>query len=938
MSKQFLSIDDHYIPRVREGVSVEEVVSRAAPRNYVLIHPETHLLRSMAFKDYFLWQSIDGSKSLGQLKQEYYQKFKVLPTQHISDLVRHWLEKDFLAGGEEYQSLPVKESRVLGLISNSLSSLFLRNSLGPVAMLFSSRWASYLFVILSFALMAGVVYEGGLAVFTQVFSMGIPMSRILIYGTVAIYLIIALKSFFRLGCLFRGPRYRGDRMSMGFFFLFPFFRIATVGFLLKPQEQRVYTHLNGWVISLFLSGLCFSVFLFVPADLMGGMSATLASVGLENVKVELIFLCMGFASLVEFVVNSCPFFRSNMIYLIDEFTSGIPVRILSKLYLKDAAFFKDEKSPGDVKMVKVYLTLSFIWVIFGSSFLLTGMSRLSEGLADELQEHVNLGADAQGILQLLLYSPVIMGFLYLFWRLVQPFVERQRQNPIWKNPMVLNMAFLAIALVVSVAYYFLPQLLMRTCVSVFVGFSLMKLYRSSGVFVLATSKAQLHLQVVTLALVILSIVLLEPLILAGLGVVWLVFSGWQFYYISPSSVTWRAKSIAVATLLAVLIFFGAYSLGLAPGLSWLWLFSAGLWMSLFIWMHSGDLGASFCQATLASLAFFAACLFFEADAKLGESFICLGVICSLMWGLSMYAGGLNILKKAPSCIQSFPGENKQSLEETLSIIAASLLGHSIVKAQQEVQSGAGGAMRAYEKWFSRLLSPEYLRIFLKISLSAVSWEERGQWSEKVANYKLTELEDKVSLTLEKRIHLLRSQLLFKGFKSSELVDLAQYFEIISYQEGDLIVKQEDEGHPYLEIMVSGQALMEKDTSDKIRSVLAELKSRDAIRSEDLVRDNRYDFSVRCLSDVVTLRLHRNHFMSWGQKSPELLYKVVDSMQLADMIMNLSLFRDFSASQVRLVMEQLKKKSLMEGKVIIEQGEEGDEFYLLDEGKVEIIIN
>jgi cAMP-dependent protein kinase regulator len=80
-----------------------------------------------------------------------------------------------------------------------------------------------------------------------------------------------------------------------------------------------------------------------------------------------------------------------------------------------------------------------------------------------------------------------------------------------------------------------------------------------------------------------------------------------------------------------------------------------------------------------------------------------------------------------------------------------------------------------------------------------------------------------------------------------------------------------------------------------------------------------------------------NFLQWSQEYPELFKKVLASMALSEMISKLSLFKDFSNSQMGILMEKLKKIEVPANHDVIEEGTEGDEFFLLDQGEVDVLI-
>ncbi|MBF0245955.1 MAG: hypothetical protein HQL31_11910, partial [Planctomycetes bacterium] len=139
MRVEALAIGDEFVPLPRPGVLSQEVHSQGRPRTYVLYLPEGTAMDTVAVKDHFLWECMDGKKSLGALKQDYYAKFKSLPTAHLTDLTRRWLRLGFLeksAATEEVAELVRRRSL---LPSVRLPLHFPKLLLAPLAAPLSSK-------------------------------------------------------------------------------------------------------------------------------------------------------------------------------------------------------------------------------------------------------------------------------------------------------------------------------------------------------------------------------------------------------------------------------------------------------------------------------------------------------------------------------------------------------------------------------------------------------------------------------------------------------------------------------------------------------------------------------------------------------------------------------------------------------------------------------
>jgi len=222
------------------------------------------------------------------------------------------------------------------------------------------------------------------------------------------------------------------------------------------------------------------------------------------------------------------------------------------------------------------------------------------------------------------------------------------------------------------------------------------------------------------------------------------------------------------------------------------------------------------------------------------------------------------------------------------------------------------------------------------SIGSIPWDHRAHWSGRLERYSAPK--QVKNFTNEMRYKFLKSQLMFRGFNVEELDLLVQYLELQPYRKGEYLASDGEAGHPYLEIVASGQLrIQEEEVGEPDPKVLADLGQKEAVRSEDLFSDQPYNFDAVWMSEGLTIKLHRVQFLLWGKEHPQLLKKVLNSLALSEMISKLSLFKDFSNSQMRLLMEKLEKIEVPAGHDVIEEGKEGDEFFLLDSGEVEVLV-
>lgn len=314
------------------------------------------------------------------------------------------------------------------------------------------------------------------------------------------------------------------------------------------------------------------------------------------------------------------------------------------------------------------------------------------------------------------------------------------------------------------------------------------------------------------------------------------------------------------------------------------------------------------------------------------------LIMSFLAPLGWQRARLKCLGAFSQCLFVDMENPEKSVKDTMHQIMSLMLGKWATDDLAKGNVSLPKFSAAGRRWMLKFLDEMSWREFGRIALNGAKSSERKSLEEEANLKVLSRMELKGKLSLEQKVRVLNSQLSFKGFSKPDIEPLADYLEVREYEADDLIMEQGADGRPCLEIILKGHVVLERTKPGGSQSVLAELGAMEALKFDDLFSDAPYDFTARCEGSVVTVRLYRQHVVEWALQSEGRMAKVLESVNLANMIMGLSLFRDFSSSQIRLVMEKLQKVQRKAGEDVITQGDEGDEFYLLDKGEVAILIH
>ena len=192
----------------------------------------------------------------------------------------------------------------------------------------------------------------------------------------------------------------------------------------------------------------------------------------------------------------------------------------------------------------------------------------------------------------------------------------------------------------------------------------------------------------------------------------------------------------------------------------------------------------------------------------------------------------------------------------------------------------------------------------------------------------------INLTFDKKKEIIDKIILFQDIKKAELPSLVQCLQSVSYQTGDLIIKQHDEGDR-LFILVEGSAQVEIGDLAGNSKVVSYLTGNEFFGEIALLNSCERTASVRATEECTALYLKRKDFDSFLSLSPERKEKIMATLEYLRVIKALPLFKGLDSSMINLFASKMAKESYKKGEDIIKQGDEGDKFYIILEGSVDV---
>ena len=192
----------------------------------------------------------------------------------------------------------------------------------------------------------------------------------------------------------------------------------------------------------------------------------------------------------------------------------------------------------------------------------------------------------------------------------------------------------------------------------------------------------------------------------------------------------------------------------------------------------------------------------------------------------------------------------------------------------------------------------------------------------------------INLTFDKKKEIIDKIILFQDIKKEELPSLVQCLQSVSYETGELIIKQHDEGDR-LFILAEGSAQVEIEDMAGNSKVVSYLTGNEFFGEIALFKNIPRTASIRATDNCTLLYLKRKDFDSFLDLNPERREHIMATLEYLRIIKAVPLFKGIDSNMINLFASKMAKESYKKDEDIIKQGEEGDKFYIVLQGKVNV---
>ena len=207
----------------------------------------------------------------------------------------------------------------------------------------------------------------------------------------------------------------------------------------------------------------------------------------------------------------------------------------------------------------------------------------------------------------------------------------------------------------------------------------------------------------------------------------------------------------------------------------------------------------------------------------------------------------------------------------------------------------------------------------------------GLLAESTSNTSATSMSD------DKKKQLIANTIFFDDIQGSQLSQLKECLHSASYEEGDLIIKQHDQGDR-LYIIAEGKVQVEIENMAGHSQVVSYIMENEFFGEVALLTSSPRTASVRACEYTTVLYIKKKDFDVFLGLNPEKKEKITSTLNYLRLMKSIPLFRELDSSLINLLAGKMQKEEFKQGDKIIKQGDEGDKFYIILEGDCDVHVD
>jgi|GEM_PF-293491 len=957
------------VPVPTRGTICIEMDDGVSDRCYLLRHFISHTYLKLDRRDRFLWRQMDGKTSLVDIAGLYYTEFGSLGFERIGSLYHRLLDLEFLEkADDEYDYEEEKEGPVEGLmdwvhrsmdrlafrrIGAGLEDSFFANYYRLGGSFFAIEPVQLVFAVLGVLALGRFMYlsgstESGLHYFQPGGYYSLALLGLYLWNFAGSFIhefgrAMALKAN-------HSEVYRGG-------LVFRFGLLGTYvdlrGSLALKRLYRILMLFSGVTLEAFAGGLCALL----------SSSPALAKTTRELMALGAVLFTF------RIFIHLCPFFRSDLYQVSLETFRVSHLRRAALRFLRPQYWLRLWKKNQWEREELIFLGFGLwcvVWLAVGANWAVflfkTQFPDTVNSLVGRLfsdNSSYSLDEVAAMLMLLVVILPVALFLVLSLIYVISALYRMVRKMEAWEKPHWLTGALLIVCLLLGYLATSLPtdseekKLFAKSLrLLLFLGGTILGLIvwkitrqktrrlittRISGALVFGTLSSLLGLWTVSVfysqsmnQYLLIFLVLCALISVPAFGFVFRSLIGALFTHFFFS---WVAMTLAIGGTLAAIL--AAWTIQGNPSDSQILMFSSTMFSSTCLFITS-SWGWWFLVRTrkpvLPNYHFPEEMSDTELLAE-GFEFITTALVMNL-WD---YGGS------------GFVGKTRRHLETTgakhdLNVVVNDDLMVTLDKSNLEeigfdkLETSLRELVQPVVELGVNAAGIDGMGTILQTIYSRLPWEER----EMVGSHLLEGTEWSAMLRVSRplpkqdRIELLQNTFLFHLFEREELVRIASLVHSKSYNEGEVIIQQDDVDE---EAYIIRQGEVEVWVEDRIgeRRLIAVLGPGNFFGELALLEDAQRSASVIATGEVDLLVLGRPLFKMFVERYGDTREKLVEAIRILRVIQGFPLFEEFSTGEMATVAGKFRLKNYEEGSDIVVQGEVGEEFYVIQTGSAEVFV-
>ena len=964
-------------PRLRPGWEEVRFVSRDGKDYYVVRSPKGRGYIRLSVKDYFLFSLMDGSRMVQEILVEYFRRFGTLAFSRLGTLIQELFKGGFLSESPRafYSRLlkVIRTSQPLPRLLESIKALPRKQWPIPdldrwVGMLYQGGFKVFFYRPIQLA--AGLVALAGMVVFLKAAGSGkytllesqgsIGMGLVLLVALNYVA-IISHELSHALACKHYGRRVNSGGLVINT--IFPSFYVDVTDSWMLPKKARMVVSLIGPFSQAFVAGAMSFLILLSPDSAASHLLYKFALLSYLTVFINLsplweldgYYVLMDWLELPGLKAKAASFVRKDL-----------RARLRAKEPLSREERIYTAFGLGSLAWSALALLLvGYFWRI---QALRMG-SRFFNAAGDQLKLVV-------GVLALfLVLGAVIAAFQKIktlavtFWKALT--------GRIYRQPGLMAGILFGLCLLAALAYGWLGTWAARTA-ALLVALGLGALSQRVYSYYRGSSLWLVLLGLLAAALGSLSLMMLPAAVRTA---TWLAGSAalfaatyTQFSYSSLrrwrqwQRVLWGALWLGVLVLaalyhqrsslmtLSVLLSSAALLMvlslvwnNLGSSLEYFWSFfllGVASWVVSLMYHLPG---AGFLTSLLLLFAVFWLYLIIKSARWLPESS---GFESTASEKRRMRQAAVRIYRMSRSYFASFFGEGQaRAMDDRLNLVMVQkrwpirLYGDGseerfersvgIVERSQAYQ----GLLDEILNYLIREVGDYFARHAIRTAYESLYWEEREvaqQYLMKGAGWAEGLSRERFGKERRDAQNVISG---VAGFWELDEQETAMFYSRLREEKarsGQVIIRQGDQGDKFY-IIKSGQAEVVVSRSGEPELSAAVLSRGDYFGEIALVKNVPRTATVRALTDCSLLVLERRDFEDLMASKVDLGQRIDRLIENRGFLVKLPLFAEFAPAQVAMAASRLIPERYREGQAVIRQNEIGDSFFIIREGRLEVVV-